>query len=87
MKAVINGGLNLSTLDGWWAEAYDGTNGWALSGEVDPNSSAQDARDDAALFELLEHEVLPAFTSTSGRLAWLSGRWRCSPRFAATARR
>jgi glycogen phosphorylase len=61
MKAVINGGLNLSTLDGWWAEAYDGTNGWALSGEVDPDSSAQDARDAAALFGLLEQEVLPAF--------------------------
>ena len=61
MKAVINGGLNLSTLDGWWAEAYDGTNGWALSGEVDPDSSAQDTRDAAALFGLLEQEVLPAF--------------------------
>ncbi len=61
MKAVINGGLNLSTLDGWWAEAYDGTNGWALSGEVDPDSGAQDARDAAALFGLLEGEVLPAF--------------------------
>ncbi len=61
MKAVINGGLNFSTLDGWWAEAYDGTNGWALSGEVDPDSSAQDARHAAALFDLLEQEVLPAF--------------------------
>jgi starch phosphorylase len=61
MKAVINGGLNLSTLDGWWAEAYDQTNGWALSGEVDPDSSAQDARHAAALFDLLEQEVLPAF--------------------------
>ncbi len=61
MKAVINGGLNLSTLDGWWAEAYDGSNGWALSGEVDPDSSAQDARDAAALFGLLEQEVLPAY--------------------------
>jgi starch phosphorylase len=61
MKVVINGGLNLSTLDGWWAEAYDGTNGWALPGEVDPDYSAQDARDAAALFDLLEHEVLPAF--------------------------
>jgi glycogen phosphorylase len=61
MKAVINGGLNLSTLDGWWAEAYDGTNGWALSGEVDPDARAQDARDAAALFGLLEQEVLPAF--------------------------
>src|SRR5450755_4075553 len=61
MKAVINGGLNLSTLDGWWAEAYDGTNGWALPGEVDPDHAAQDARDAAALFDLLEQQVLPAF--------------------------
>jgi starch phosphorylase len=61
MKVVINGGLNLSTLDGWWAEAYDGTNGWALSGDVDPDTGAQDARDAAALFDLLEQEVLPAF--------------------------
>ena len=61
MKAVINGGLNLSTLDGWWAEAYDQTNGWALAGEVDRDSSAQDARDAAALFDLLEQQVLPAF--------------------------
>ena len=50
MKAVINGGLHLSVLDGWWAEAYDGTNGWALAGEVDPDPGAQDARDAAALY-------------------------------------
>ena len=61
MKAVINGGLNLSVLDGWWAEAYDGTNGWALSGDVDPDPSAQDARDAGALYDLFEHEVAPAF--------------------------
>jgi glycogen phosphorylase len=61
MKAVINGGLNLSSLDGWWAEAYDETNGWALSGEVDPDHGAQDARDAAALYGLLEQQVLPAF--------------------------
>ena len=60
MKAVINGALNLSTLDGWWAEAYDGTNGWALSGDVDPDHGAQDTRDAAALYDLLEHEVLPS---------------------------
>ncbi len=35
MKAALNGGLNLSVLDGWWAEAYDGTNGWAIDGDVD----------------------------------------------------
>ncbi len=61
MKAVINGGLNLSVLDGWWAEAYDGTNGWALDGEVHLDPAAQDARDAAALYDLLEQEVLPAF--------------------------
>ena len=54
MKAAINGGLNLSVLDGWWAEAYDGTNGWALSGEVDADSGAQDARDAEAMYRLIE---------------------------------
>jgi glycogen phosphorylase len=61
MKVVINGGLNLSVLDGWWAEAYDGTNGWALDGEVHPDPAAQDARDAAALYDLLEQQVLPDF--------------------------
>ena len=61
MKAVINGGLNLSVLDGWWAEAYDGTNGWALAGEVDPDPAAQDARDAATSYDLLEQEVVPGF--------------------------
>ncbi|MGO9497081.1 MAG: alpha-glucan family phosphorylase [Solirubrobacteraceae bacterium] len=61
MKAVINGGLHLSVLDGWWAEAYDGANGWALDGEVHADPWAQDARDAAALYDLLEQEVLPAF--------------------------
>ena len=87
MKAVINGGLNLSTLDGWWAEAYDGTNGWALSGEVDPDSSAQDARDAAALFGLLEQDVLPAFYERDADglpRAWLA-RIRASMRTLAPA--
>ena len=61
MKAVINGGLNLSVLDGWWAEAYDGTNGWALDGDVHPDPAAQDARDAATLYDLLERQVLPDF--------------------------
>ena len=38
MKAALNGALNLSVLDGWWAEAYDGTNGWAIDGDVDPDA-------------------------------------------------
>ena len=45
MKAVINGGLHLTVLDGWWAEAYDGANGWALDGEVHADLWAQNPRD------------------------------------------
>src|SRR5207249_4265031 len=42
MKAALNGGLNLSVLDGWWAEAYDGTNGWAIEGDAALDPEAQD---------------------------------------------
>jgi starch phosphorylase len=61
MKAAMNGVLNLSVLDGWWAEAYDGTHGWAISGEEDPDHEAQDQRDAGALLDLLEREVIPLF--------------------------
>ena len=61
MKAAFNGTLNLSVLDGWWAEAYDGTNGWAIDGTEDPNADAKDARDASALYDLLEKEVIPLF--------------------------
>jgi glycogen phosphorylase len=91
MKSVINGGLQLSVLDGWWAEAYDGENGWALPGEVDDDHHAQDERDVAALHEILDKEVLPAFYERDGEnppAAWLA-RVRASlktlaPRFSAT---
>ena len=61
MKSVANGGLQLSVLDGWWAEGYDGTNGWALSGDIDADHAAQDARDSAEQYRLLEQEIIPAF--------------------------
>ncbi|UGS38787.1 alpha-glucan family phosphorylase [Capillimicrobium parvum] len=61
MKSVVNGGLHLSVLDGWWAEAYDGSNGWALPGEVWEDTGAQDARDSAELHRLLADEVRPLF--------------------------
>jgi starch phosphorylase len=61
MKSSMNGGLNLSVLDGWWPEAYDGSNGWALRGDVDDDHGAQDARDAGELYRLLEEEVVPAF--------------------------
>jgi starch phosphorylase len=61
MKAACNGVLNLSVLDGWWAEAYDGSNGWAIDGTEDPDAGSKDARDSAALFDMLEREVIPMF--------------------------
>jgi starch phosphorylase len=62
MKAAANGALNLSILDGWWPEAYDGTNGWAIGrGEELDNSEAQDRKDAEALYDLLEQEVIPLF--------------------------
>src|SRR3954470_10124818 len=61
MKNVVNGGLQLSVLDGWWAEGYDGGNGWALSGDIDHDHGAQDARHAHELFRLLEEEIAPEF--------------------------
>src|SRR5215210_7359537 len=61
MKSAVNGGLQLSVLDGWWAEGYDGANGWALSGEVDHDHGRQDRRDAAELHRLLDAEVTREF--------------------------
>jgi starch phosphorylase len=61
MKAVLNGNLNLSVLDGWWAEAFDGTNGWGIAGEEEDDASAQDARHAALFYERIENEILPMF--------------------------
>jgi len=61
MKAALNGGLNLSVLDGWWAEGYDGTNGWAIDGAVDPDEAAQDRRHAQALLDVIEREAVPRF--------------------------
>jgi glycogen phosphorylase len=61
-KVLLNGGLNLSVLDGWWAEAYDGSNGFAIGGG-DENSDwqRQDKIDRADLFDVLEQQVVPLF--------------------------
>jgi starch phosphorylase len=59
---VLNGGLNLSVLDGWWAEAYDGHNGFAIgAGEEHSDPEQQDASDREALFACLENEVAPLY--------------------------
>jgi glycogen phosphorylase len=66
MKSVANGGLQLSVLDGWWVEGYDGANGWALSGAIDSDHGAQDARDASELYRLLAQEIIPAFYARDG---------------------
>jgi starch phosphorylase len=91
MKSAVNGGLQLSVLDGWWAEAYDGHNGWALPGDVDDDHGAQDARDAGELLRLLYDEVVPEFYGRDESdlpRAWLA-RMKASlrtngPRFSAT---
>ena len=61
-KAILNGVLNVSILDGWWAEAYDGSNGFAIGGgELHRDPEVQDERDSRALFAVLENEVLPLY--------------------------
>ena len=62
MKVLVNGGINLSELDGWWAEAYTPGVGWALGdGQEHGDDPAWDAVEANALYELLEREVIPEF--------------------------
>ncbi len=74
MKSALNGGLNLSILDGWWDEWFDGENGWAIptaDGVVDPER--RDDLEAAALYELIETSVAPRFYDRDSR--GLPGRW------------
>ena len=86
MKATFNGALQLSVLDGWWAEAYDGTNGWAIPGE-----EGDDERDAELFYDLLENEVVPLFYDRDA--AGVPNGWcdkvkqalvTCAPSFTAT---
>ena len=91
MKVLVNGGINLSELDGWWAEAYTPEVGWALGdGQEHGDDAAWDAIEADALYELLEREVIPEFYARDNRgipAAWVK-RMRESmavltPRFSA----
>ena len=91
MKSVFNGGLQVSVLDGWWAEAFDGSNGWGLDGEVLEDHVLQDERAADALHRILDDEVVPEFYERDADglpRAWLA-RIKASlrtlgPRFCAT---
>lgn len=61
MKVLVNGGINLSVLDGWWAEAYTPQVGWALGDGQEHDDPFSDASDAEALYDLLEREVIPEF--------------------------
>jgi starch phosphorylase len=63
-KVVLNGGLNLSVLDGWWAEAYDGLNGFAIGkGRTHSNLDVHDSRDGEDLYRVLRDELIPLYYS------------------------
>jgi starch phosphorylase len=70
MKAAMNGSLNLSIRDGWWDECYDGRNGWAIPSADDPSIPAErrDQLEASAIFDLLEHEIVPMFYDRAGGL-------------------
>jgi starch phosphorylase len=74
MKAALNGGLNLSVLDGWWDEWYDGTNGWAIPSADDVSDPhRRDELEASALYNLLGQSVAPLFYDTSAD--GLPSRW------------
>lgn len=62
MKSPVNGGINVSILDGWWCEGYSGDNGWPIgSAEAGADPEAQDREDAASLYKILEEEVVPMY--------------------------
>ena len=91
MKVIPNGGINLSVLDGWWAEAFSAELGFAIDAGEQASPAAQDAADARALYAVLEQQVVPAFYDRDGAgipRAWIA-RMRSSmavllPRFSAT---
>lgn len=76
MKAALNGSLNLSILDGWWDEYFDGQNGWAIPSAHEQMDAAQrDAFEANALYEIIEHQVAPRFYERDERglpTAWIA---------------
>jgi starch phosphorylase len=91
MKVLVNGGINLSELDGWWAEAYTPEVGWALGdGHEHDSDPAWDAIEAEALYDLLEREVIPEFYTRDEQgipNAWVArmreSMARLTPRFSA----
>ncbi len=92
MKVLVNGGVNISELDGWWAEAYEPVVGWALGdGNEHGDDPAWDASEAETLYEMLEQEVIPEFFARTDKgipTAWIArmreSMARLTPRFSAS---
>ncbi|MET0842794.1 MAG: alpha-glucan family phosphorylase [Mycetocola sp.] len=61
MKAALNGVLNLSILDGWWNEFFDGENGWAIPSAITEDAEERDRREAESMYDLIEHQIAPRF--------------------------
>jgi starch phosphorylase len=91
MKVLVNGGINLSELDGWWAEAYTREVGWALGdGNEHGDDPAWDASEAEQLYNILEQEVVPEFYNRNKKgipVTWISrmreSMAQLTPRFSA----
>ncbi len=90
MKVLVNGGLNLSELDGWWAEAYTPEFGWAIGDGREHTEAGWDASETEELFEVLEQQVIPEFYDRNDEgipAAWISriraSLSRLTPRFSS----
>jgi starch phosphorylase len=74
MKAAINGTVNLSVLDGWWAEGYDGTNGWAIPpAHHNGDDGERDRQDARTLYEILQDDVIPLYYRRDEKLGYSPG--------------
>jgi glycogen phosphorylase len=90
MKLLVNGGLNLSELDGWWAEAYSPEVGWALGDGKEHDDEGYDAQEAAELYRLLEQEIIPTFYNRDEHaipVGWVAkiraSMARLTPRFSS----
>ena len=66
MKAALNGVLNFSVLDGWWREAFNGSNGWAIGEDADLDVEVQDDADADSLYDTLENKIIPLYYTERG---------------------
>jgi starch phosphorylase len=66
MKAALNGVLNFSVMDGWWREAFNGSNGWAIGEDANLNTEVQDEADVKSLYDTLENQIIPLYYNERG---------------------